>query len=137
MSLSATCSKQHAKEDAIAKKWLLRGLLIAAGAHLGLIPLMAFLPPDVIDPPERIALVVTGPTEPIETPEVPPEESVEALTEALAQAELAAEAQSSGGSSAPPPADCLFSACAPVRVPTRARAPLSLSRSRSGRTGTD
>lgn len=107
MSLSSACLNQHAKEDAIAKQWLLRGLLIAAGAHLGLIPLMAFIPPDAIAPPERIALVVTGPTDPLETPEVsgavPPEESVEALTEALAQAELATESQISGGSSAPPP----------------------------------
>ncbi len=108
MSLSITCLKQHEKENAIAKKWVLRGLLIAAGAHLGLIPLMAFVPVDVAKPPERIELVVTGPTEPIETPEtvleeVPPDETVEALTEAVAQAELAAEAQVSGGISAPPP----------------------------------
>ena len=66
MSLSPSCLKQHSKEDAIARKWLLRGFLIAAGAHLGLIPLMAFMPADVVEPPERIALVVTGPTDPVE-----------------------------------------------------------------------
>lgn len=55
MRLSITCLKQHAKEDAIAKKWLLRGLLIAAGAHLALIPLMAFVPSDAISQSERIA----------------------------------------------------------------------------------
>lgn len=110
MSLSEACLNQHAKEDVIAQKWLLRGLLVAVGAHLALIPLMSFIPAEVIDPPERIALVVTGPTDPLETTEnpieeVPPEESVEALTEAVAQAELAAEAQLSGGSpsSTPPP----------------------------------
>lgn len=108
MSLSPACLKQHVQEDAIAKKWLLRGLLMAAGAHLGLIPLMAFVPPDVIEPPERIELVVTGPTEPVEPleemiEEVPPEESVEALTAVIAQAELAAQSQVSGGSSPVPP----------------------------------
>ncbi len=109
MSLSATCLKQHAKENAITKKWLLRGLLIAAGAHLGLIPLMAFIPAEVTEPSERIALVVTGPTEPIEpteetVEEFSPQENVEALEAAIAQAELAAESQVSGGLSAAPPA---------------------------------
>ncbi|PZO18379.1 MAG: hypothetical protein DCF25_09810 [Leptolyngbya foveolarum] len=108
MSLSDTCLKQHEKENAIAKKWVLRGLIIATGAHLGLIPLMAFIPADVAKPPERIELVVTGPTDPIDPTEaaleeVPPEETVEALTEAVAQAELAAGSQISGGISAPPP----------------------------------
>ncbi len=127
MSLSSACLNQHAKEDAIAKKWLLRGFLIAAGAHLGLIPLMAFAPPDVIAPPERIALVVTGPTDPLETPEkvteeVPPEESVEALTEAIAQAELAAEAQVSGGPSLAPPTP-IASFQPPTKPPSATKEP--------------
>ena len=110
MSLSITCLKQHEKENAIAKKWLLRGLLVAAGAHIGLIPLMALVPEEVAKPPERIELVVTGPTDPLEPivedvplEEIPPEETVEALTEALAQAELADSTAISGGYSAPPP----------------------------------
>ncbi len=113
MSLSDTCLKQHAKEEATTQTWLLRGLLIAAGVHLGLIPLMTFLPGEVAKPPERIALVVTGPAEPASPLEavleemiedVPLEDSVEALETAIAQAELAATAQISGGSSpAPPP----------------------------------
>lgn len=107
MSLSTTCLQQHVKENAIAKKWLLRGLLIAAGAHVGLIPLMAMIPPDMAQQPERISLVVTSPTEPtepieqaVETPLT--EESIEALTDTIAQAELAASAQVSGGISTPP-----------------------------------
>lgn len=122
MSLSKACLNQYAKEDAIAQKWLLRGLLIAAGAHIGLIPLMAFIPPEVIEPPDRIALVVTGPSDPVEVTEavieeIPPEETVEALTEAVAQAELAAEAQISGGSSpAPPPPIASFQPAPPPEV---------------------
>ncbi|EDX83699.1 TonB family C-terminal domain protein [Synechococcus sp. PCC 7335] len=92
----------------MTKKWLLRGFLVAAGTHLGLFPLMAFIPADVAAPPERIELVVTSPTEPLEAvvengplEEIPPEETVEALTEAIAQAELAAASQVSGGYSAP------------------------------------
>jgi len=129
MSLSRTCLNQYAKEDAIAKKWLLRGFLIAAGAHIGLIPLMAFIPLEVIDSPERIALVVTGPTDPVEETEavieeVPPEETVEALTEAIAQAELAAEAQVSGGSfPAPPPIASFQPALPPEATPEPAFEP--------------
>ena len=129
MSLSKTCLNQYAKEDAIAKKWLLRGFLIAAGAHIGLIPLMAFIPPEAINSPERIALVVTGPTDPIEETEtvieeVPPEETVEALTEAIAQAELAAEAQVTGDSFlAPPPIASFQPALPPEAFPEPAFEP--------------
>ncbi|MEO0707267.1 MAG: TonB family protein, partial [Cyanobacteria bacterium J06649_5] len=134
MSLSKACLTQHAKENAITKKWLLRGLLIAAGAHLSLIPLMALMPKDAISSPERIALVVTGPTKPTETAptEIEPtgtepietlesieetlsEESVDALTEAVAQAELAATAQISSG--APPPPIASFQPLLPANSP--------------------
>lgn len=108
MSLSKACLEQHNKENATTKKWFLRGLLVAAGTHIGLIPLMAFVPAEVAKPPERIELIVTSPTEPLEPivedvpiEEIPPEETVEALTEAVAQAELAAASQVSGDYSAP------------------------------------
>ncbi|MEM6449188.1 MAG: TonB family protein [Cyanobacteria bacterium P01_D01_bin.105] len=101
MSLSSTCLEQHEKENAITRKWLLRGLAVTAGAHIGLIPLMALIPKGEVEPPARIALVVTGPVDPVETSikDIPTEESIEEL----AEAELAVSAQILGGTSAPPP----------------------------------
>ena len=130
MSLSQTCLNQHAKEDAITKKWVLRGLVAAAGIHLGLIPLAALFSDNIAKPPERISLIVTGPAKPIEpleqvVEEVPLEDSVEALTAAIAEAELAVSAQASrrasGGIAALPPSPSFRPAADDVEPPEAER----------------
>ncbi|MEO1388886.1 MAG: TonB family protein [Cyanobacteria bacterium J06634_6] len=132
MSLSNTCLKQYAKEDALTKRLLFQGLFAAVGVYAALLGLMAAVPAKVMDKPDRIALVVTGPSEPTDavieealleaslseeslSGEISPKEPTESLTEIIqseerfasaraesARAELATKAQASAETFASP-----------------------------------
>ena len=95
MGLSKTCLEQHEKENACTRRWLSWGVLGATSLHVGLIPLMEYVPPQFLTLEEEpvIELIVT------DVPELEPElEELAPIPEPQA-ATLAARAQVA----APPP----------------------------------
>ncbi|WP_198011360.1 energy transducer TonB [Synechococcus sp. PCC 7335] len=63
MSLSAACQAQHAKENAITRKWLLVGFVIAVVTPIGLLPLLRFVLPGTSEPSARISISIVGPAD--------------------------------------------------------------------------
>ncbi|MEO1348551.1 MAG: TonB family protein [Cyanobacteria bacterium J06635_15] len=89
MALSNDCLRQHYRENTLTQRWTLLGMLGATGLHLGLLPLIGWVPAQLSDQSETdtIQIVVT-PTE----AEPAPSELAETSTEAGSDsAELASQ----------------------------------------------